>query len=121
MLSSQNVFKQKGQKGRSKAKKKVDNNKKSPRNNDRDNNEEKTTERLVTSADALSVLTIREGMLILGRVNKIMDFEMTVSLPGRILGHLSVNDISTTYTNLIKSAVERNDDSGGEIKTFFFQ
>ena len=41
-------------------------------------------------------------MVILGVVSEVQDFELRVSLPGRLVGTVPITNISTPYTTALK-------------------
>ncbi|XP_055013980.1 protein RRP5 homolog isoform X2 [Boleophthalmus pectinirostris] len=51
--------------------------------------------------EILHVKNVKEGMLLLGCVKEVTDFEVTVSLTGGLQGFLSIKNISDSYTKLL--------------------
>lgn len=57
------------------------------------------------SAELLSHRTITEGMIVLGAIKEIHSTYVTVALPGRLYGHVSVTAISKSYLNIVNMYV----------------
>ncbi|KAK0077894.1 hypothetical protein PV325_003328 [Microctonus aethiopoides] len=57
-------------------------------------------------AQCLTYSSLTEGMIVLGRVRSSTEYELIISLPGRLKGYLSIADISQSYTNLLQNLVE---------------
>uniref|UniRef100_A0A0C9RER1 PDCD11_0 protein n=1 Tax=Fopius arisanus TaxID=64838 RepID=A0A0C9RER1_9HYME len=49
--------------------------------------------------------TLTQGMILLGRVQRSSQYDVTISLPGRLSGLLQITDISEAYTNLLQNLV----------------
>ncbi|XP_029990417.1 protein RRP5 homolog isoform X2 [Sphaeramia orbicularis] len=69
---------------------------------------------LTLNADAkcveiLHIKNVKEGMLMLGCVKEVTDFEVTVSLPCGLQGFLSIKNISDSYTKLLSEQLESDD------------
>ena len=56
-------------------------------------------------------------MIILGRVNQVTDYDLIISLPGRLRGRVKATDINESYTNLLQSIVNYKSDSLFEFKS----
>ncbi|XP_046478494.1 rRNA biogenesis protein RRP5 [Neodiprion pinetum] len=69
-----------------------------------------TTNILATSADCLNYTTLTQGMVVLGRIREARDYDLIVSLPGRLIGRLELTDISNSYTKLLQSMISVQDD-----------
>lgn len=67
------------------------------------------TDIVAKTAPCLTYATLTTGMTVLGRVHHSTEYDVSVSLPGRLSGHLHVTDISEAYTNLLKSLVTVRD------------
>uniref|UniRef100_A0A7N6BYZ9 Protein RRP5 homolog n=1 Tax=Anabas testudineus TaxID=64144 RepID=A0A7N6BYZ9_ANATE len=52
---------------------------------------------------------VKEGMLMLGCVKEVTDFEVTVGLPCGLQGFLSINNISDSYTKLLSEQLDSAD------------
>lgn len=52
---------------------------------------------------------VREGMLLLGCVKDVADFEVTVSLPCGLQGFLSIRNISDAYTKMLSEQLDSAD------------
>jgi hypothetical protein len=50
--------------------------------------------------------TLSEGMLVLGCVYEVQEYNVLVSLPGRLIGHVPVTNISSPYTQYLKDLVD---------------
>lgn len=68
------------------------------------------------TADSLTNSTIAEGMVLLGRVHNTTEYDMIVTLPGRLSGRLQVTDVSEAYTNLLQAVVKSEDSRPTEFK-----
>lgn len=52
---------------------------------------------------------VREGMLLLGCVKEVADFEVTVSLPCGLQGFLSIKNICESYTKVLSKQLDSSD------------
>lgn len=52
---------------------------------------------------------VREGMLLLGCVKEVADFEVTVSLPCGLQGFLSIKNICESYTKVLSEQLDSSD------------
>lgn len=52
---------------------------------------------------------VREGMLLLGCVKEVADFEVTVSLPCGLQGFLSIKNICDSYTKVLSEQLDSSD------------
>lgn len=52
---------------------------------------------------------VREGMLLLGVIKEVADFEVTVSLPCGLQGYLSIKNISESYTKVLSKQLDSSD------------
>lgn len=52
---------------------------------------------------------VREGMLLLGCVKEVADFEVTVSLPSGLQGFLSIKNVCESYTKLLSKQLDSSD------------
>ncbi|XP_035493857.2 protein RRP5 homolog [Scophthalmus maximus] len=59
--------------------------------------------------EILHIKNVKEGMLMLGCVKEVADFEVTVSLPCCMQGFLSIKNISDSYTKLLSEQLESDD------------
>ncbi|XP_029924542.1 protein RRP5 homolog [Myripristis murdjan] len=59
--------------------------------------------------EILHIKNLKEGMLMLGCVKEITDFEVTVSLPCGMQGFLSIKNISDSYTKLLSEQLDAED------------
>lgn len=59
---------------------------------------------------------VKEGMLMLGCVKEVTDFEVIVGLPCGLLGFLSIANISDSYTKMLNEQLESPDT---EVKLLF--
>ncbi|XP_044579907.1 protein RRP5 homolog [Cotesia glomerata] len=69
-----------------------------------------------SSAECLTYPTIVEGMVILGRVYTATEYDITVSLPGRLSGQVLATDVSEAYTSLLEKVIEITDNQLTEYK-----
>lgn len=56
---------------------------------------------------------MKEGMLILGCVKEVTDFEVTVSLPCGLQGFLSIKNICESYAKQLSKQLEADDSEVG--------
>ncbi|XP_015118084.1 protein RRP5 homolog [Diachasma alloeum] len=66
---------------------------------------ELNTEIVARTAQCLTYTTLSQGMTLLGRVHNSTQYDVTISLPGRLSGFLPVTNISEAYTNLLQNIV----------------
>ncbi|KAK2815754.1 hypothetical protein Q5P01_026221 [Channa striata] len=59
--------------------------------------------------EILHIKNVREGMLMLGCVKEVTDFEVTVGLPSGLQGFLSIKNISDSYTKLLSEQLDSAD------------
>jgi len=48
---------------------------------------------------------LREGLILLGRVSEVSEYDLIVSLPGGFLGRVQATDLSQSYTNLLQDII----------------
>lgn len=56
---------------------------------------------------------VKEGMLILGCVKEVTDFEVTVSLPCGLQGYLSIKNICESYAKQLAKLLDADDSEVG--------
>jgi len=56
-------------------------------------------------------------MVVLGRVSKILEYGLVVSIPGGFVGHVEVTNISESYTNLLQAIINSNNVHPEEFKS----
>uniref|UniRef100_UPI003AB019B0 protein RRP5 homolog isoform X1 n=1 Tax=Centroberyx gerrardi TaxID=166262 RepID=UPI003AB019B0 len=59
--------------------------------------------------EILHMKSLKEGMLMLGCVKEVTDFEVTVGLPCGMQGFLSIKNISDSYTKLLSEQLDADD------------
>uniref|UniRef100_H3C389 Protein RRP5 homolog n=1 Tax=Tetraodon nigroviridis TaxID=99883 RepID=H3C389_TETNG len=59
--------------------------------------------------EILHIKNVREGMLLLGAVKEVADFEVTVSLPCGLQGYLSIKNICESYTKVLSKQLDSSD------------
>ncbi|XP_044047429.1 protein RRP5 homolog isoform X2 [Siniperca chuatsi] len=59
--------------------------------------------------EILHIKNVKEGMLMLGCVKEVTDFEVTVSLPCGLQGFLSIKNICDSYTKLLSEQLDSAD------------
>ncbi|XP_034951417.1 protein RRP5 homolog [Chelonus insularis] len=69
------------------------------------------------TADCLTYTTLLEGMIVLARVHAVTEYNIAVSLPGRIGGQIPITNISESYNNLLQSLVESKGSQQDEFKS----
>lgn len=57
----------------------------------------------------VSFQNVKEGMLMLGCVKEVTDFEVTLGLPCGLQGFLSIRNISDSYTKLLSEQLDSAD------------
>lgn len=57
--------------------------------------------------------SVKEGMLVLGCVKEVTDFEVTVSLPCGLQGFLSIKNICDSYAKLLSAQLDSADTEVG--------
>ncbi|XP_076653211.1 ribosomal RNA Processing 5 [Halictus rubicundus] len=78
--------------------------------------EEEEPNFVANTAERLSYATICEGLVVLGCICEVTEYDLIVSLPGGLLGHARVTDISESYTNLLENLIKNKDDLTSEFK-----
>ena len=82
--------------------KKVEKKKKKAKKGDK----EKTSLFDVKSVPTLKYSSLSEGQILLGFISQILEYELKVSLPGHLVGSVPITNISTDFTNRLRSATE---------------
>ncbi|XP_024914034.1 protein RRP5 homolog isoform X1 [Cynoglossus semilaevis] len=59
--------------------------------------------------EILHIKNLKEGMLMLGCVKEVSDFEVSISLPCSLQGFLSIKNISDSYTKLLSEQLDSED------------
>ncbi|KAL6430719.1 hypothetical protein ACFW04_006937 [Cataglyphis niger] len=70
----------------------------------------------IATAERLSNATLREGMTILGRISRVSEYDLIVSIPGGILGRVEVTSLSESYTNLLQNIINTKSIQSNEFK-----
>ncbi|XP_037545618.1 protein RRP5 homolog [Nematolebias whitei] len=76
-----------------------------------ESNEGLTLNTAAKSVEILHLKNVKEGMLFLGCVKEVTDFEVTVSLPCGLQGYLSIKNICDSYTKLLSEQLDSGDDT----------
>lgn len=63
------------------------------------------------SVEILHIKNVREGMLFLGCVKEVTDFEVTVGLPCGLQGFLSIRNVCDSYTKLLSEQLDSDADT----------
>ncbi|KAG5306190.1 RRP5 protein, partial [Acromyrmex insinuator] len=71
---------------------------------------------IATTADRLSKTMLHEGLILLGRVSEISEYDLIVSLPGGLLGRVQATDLSQSYTNLLQDIINAKVVQSNEFK-----
>lgn len=74
------------------------------------------TNLIATTADRLSKIMLREGLVLLGRVSEALEYGLLVSLPGGFLGRVQATDLSQAYTNLLQDIINTKAVQSDEFK-----
>jgi len=69
----------------------------------------------VKSVTPVTYEQLAEGMVMLGYISDVQDFELRVSLPGRLVGIIPITNISTPYTAALKEAASNPDSDGVDL------
>ncbi|KAG7214067.1 hypothetical protein KM043_001432 [Ampulex compressa] len=77
---------------------------------------EEDTNIVATTAERLSNSALREGLIVLGRVFDVTEYDLLVSLPGGINGRAQVTDLCKSYTKLLQHIIKLEDDQPDEFK-----
>lgn len=72
---------------------------------------------VATTAERLSYLTISEGLVVLGCVSEVTEYDLIISLPGGLIGRAQVGDISGSYTNLLQNLIKTEDAQQNEFRS----
>ena len=64
----------------------------------------------VTSADPLTYSALTEGLTLLGCVSSVADYSLRVSLPGRLVGTVSITAVSRPYTAALEAIAKGAED-----------
>ncbi|XP_014473220.1 PREDICTED: protein RRP5 homolog isoform X2 [Dinoponera quadriceps] len=72
---------------------------------------------VANTAGRLSNATLCEGMILLGRISKVTEYELIVSIPGGLLGHVQVTDLSESYTIMIQNIINTEGVQTDEFKS----
>lgn len=59
---------------------------------------------------------LHEGLILLGRVSKVSEYDLIVSLPGGFLGRVQATDLSQSYTNLLQDIINARVIQSNEFK-----
>ncbi|XP_076236759.1 ribosomal RNA Processing 5 [Calliopsis andreniformis] len=92
----------------------------SKRNREKDktrNTNEEDTNFVANTAERLSYSTVCEGLIVLGCIFEVTEYDLIISLPGGILGRAQVTDISESYTNLLQNLIKSEDGQPNEFKS----
>lgn len=63
----------------------------------------------IVEAEPLTYSALQTGMSVLARVSQVRDYDMRLSLPGRLIGSVKIADVNSHYT----AALQRLADAGG--------
>lgn len=74
------------------------------------------TNLIATTADRLLKIMLREGLVLLGRVSNVSEYDLIVSLPGGFLGRVQATDLSQSYTNLLQDIINAKAVQSNEFK-----
>lgn len=69
------------------------------------------------TAERLSYATISEGLVVLGCIFEVTEYDLLISLPGGLIGRAQITDISECYTNLLQNLIRSEDSQTSEIKS----
>ena len=67
---------------------------------------EKTSLFDVKSVPTLTYSSLSEGQVMLGFISQVLEYELKVSLPGHLVGSVPITNISTDFTNRLRTATE---------------
>lgn len=69
------------------------------------------------TADRLKNINLCKGLIVLCRVSGTTEYELIVSLPGGMIGHVKAIDLSKSYTNILENIIQTENDLGNEFRT----
>ncbi|XP_071873721.1 protein RRP5 homolog [Bombus fervidus] len=69
------------------------------------------------TAERLSYATISEGLVVLGCISEVTNYDLLISLPGGLVGRAQITDINECYTNLLQNFVKSQDSETNEFKS----
>ncbi|XP_015437456.1 PREDICTED: protein RRP5 homolog [Dufourea novaeangliae] len=69
------------------------------------------------TAERLSYATVCEGLVVLGCIFEVTEYDLIISLPGGAIGRAQVTDISESYNNLLQGLIRSEDDQPNEFKS----
>ncbi|XP_076167396.1 ribosomal RNA Processing 5 [Ptiloglossa arizonensis] len=92
-------------------------NKKNYQKNKTLRNDEEKVNFVANTADRLSYATICEGLVVLGCIFEVTEYDLIISLPGGIVGRVQVTDISESYTNLLQNLIKSEHGQSNEFKS----
>ncbi|KYN06214.1 Protein RRP5 like protein [Cyphomyrmex costatus] len=76
----------------------------------------KDTNFITTTADRLSKIMLQEGLIILGRISEVSEYDLIVSLPGGFQGKIQATNLSQSYTNLLQDIINAGVVQSNEFK-----
>ncbi|KAF3424669.1 hypothetical protein E2986_04125 [Frieseomelitta varia] len=79
--------------------------------------DEKKTNFVPNTAERLSYAMISEGLVVLGCIFEVTEYDLLISLPGGLIGRAQITDISERYTNLLQNLIKSEDSQTSEIKS----
>lgn len=74
------------------------------------------TNLVASTADRLSYSTISEGLIVLGCIFEVTQYDLMISLPGGLIGRAQVTDISESYTNMLQNLIKTEDTQPNDFK-----
>ena len=75
--------------------------------------DEKTSLFDVKTVSTLTYSSLSEGQLLLGFISQVQEYELKVSLAGHLVGSVPITNISTVFTNRLRSAAEVTEEEDG--------
>ncbi|XP_012135637.1 ribosomal RNA Processing 5 isoform X2 [Megachile rotundata] len=74
------------------------------------------TNLVASTAERLSYPTISEGLVVLGCIFEVTQYDLMISLPGGLIGRAQVTDISESYTNMLQNLIKTEDTQPNDFK-----
>ena len=63
----------------------------------------------ISNVSSLTYSQLNSGLVLLGHVSQVLEFELRVSLPGHLVGSLPITNISPAFTARIRAATEKEE------------
>ena len=71
----------------------------------------------IVEAEPLTYSALQAGLSVLARVSQVRDYDMRLSLPGRLIGSVKIGDVNSHYTAALQRLAEGGGDTDDDVKT----